>query len=1050
MLTEEAASRSRVFPLHTAVEGRVRFRVDGLYRAGNAATQLEESLKGHPSIRGARANPRTGNVLVLFAPELRLDEVCRIVESTMASKPPQGAPCGKRPGRNAQDLRVARSLAAAWRLAKRAGNRRARGAKTNGDSELLEVAPVQDAILWHTRSGDDIIRELQSSRTNGVSVDSLRARLLRYGPNALPRAEPRSPFALFVDQLKSLPVAMLGVSAGVSLLTGGVFDALVIGSVVVTNAAIGYATEAQTERTIRALSIFTPAKARVIRDGDTIDVSGQEVVPGDLLVLSRGTSIVADARILDALRLDIDESALTGESVPVRKQAQPIPREDTPLGDRTNMVYRGTTVTGGSGLAIAVETGPRTELGQVQRLVGQAEAPETPSQRELRVLGNQLVWAGLGVCGGMFGIGILRGYGLAQMARSSISLAVAALPEGLPTVAMTVLSLGVRDLRKRRVLVRHLDAVETLGSPQFICLDKTGTLTENRMSVVSLFADGHAHNVDSEQLRAGHGAFEVSDDSAARRLLETVVLCNEVEIDRSEEGWALRGTPTERALVDVALGSGLDVDALRADYPLLQLQPRSDDQNYMTSTHALGEGRHLLAVKGSPHQVLALCDLIYERGIMRSLEEADRAAVEAENGRMAGKALRVLGVAYATTDHEPTSNDRLTWLGLIAMTDPPRPGMTELMREFHRAGIDTAMITGDQSATAYAIAKELDLAREGLLEILDSTHMEEVPGEVLSSLAQRTQVFSRVSPAHKLGIVRALQRAGKVVAMTGDGINDGPALKAADVGIAMGVGGSEVAREVADVVLERDELESLVDAIRQGRAIHDNIRKSVHFLLSSNMSEILVMMGSISAGLGEPLTPIQLLWLNLITDIFPGLGLAVEPSEPDVMLRPPRDREDPLMRRADFGRIAIEGSLIAGGSLGAYLWGLRRYGAGPKAGSLAFMTLTIAQLLHALSCRSEYRTIFDRELGPLNLPLKLGVGGSLLLQLVARAIPGLGPFLGLSRLGVFDWIAVGMGAGLPLLTNEALKKAGFWKREFGMAPVDRIANDNQTKMGATS
>ena len=367
------------------------------------------------------------------------------------------------------------------------------------------------------------------------------------------------------------------------------------------------------------------------------------------------------------------------------------------------------------------------------------------------------------------------------------------------------------------------------------------------------------------------------------------------------------------------------------------------------------------------------------------------------------------------------------------MTDPPRAGMRALIEEFHRAGIDTAMITGDQSATAYAIAKELHLARDGMLEILDSTHMEEVPPEVLSSLAQRVQVFSRVSPAHKLEIVQALQRGGKVVAMTGDGINDGPALRAADVGIAMGATGSEVAREVADVVLERDDLESLIGAIKQGRTIHDNIRKSVHFLLSSNTSEILVMMGSISAGLGEPLTPIQLLWLNLVTDIFPGLGLAVEPSEPDVMERPPRDSDDPLLRRADFTRIVLEGTFLAGGTLGAYGWGLRRYGPGPKPRSIAFMTLTISQLFHALSCRSEYRTIFDRELGPMNFPLKLGVGGSLALQLLAAAIPGLRSLLGLGRLGPGDWLAIGLGAGLPLLTNEALKKVGFWKREFETA-----------------
>jgi Ca2+-transporting ATPase len=915
---------------------------------------------------------------------------------------------------------------------------------------VIRVEFPQAEIPWHVRTAEEILEQLQSSRANGLPGERLQELLSRYGPNALPRAEPRAAFSVFLDQFKGLPVALLGVSAGVSVLTGGILDAAVISAVVVTNALIGFGTESQIEHTIRSLSVVTASTARVIRDGHALDVAADKVVPGDLLVLSRGTRIVADARIVESVRLDVDESALTGESIPAAKRPDPLLREDTPLADRTNMIYRGTTVTGGSGFAVVVATGSRTELGRVQQLVSRARPPETPSQRELRVLGNQLVWAGAAVCGGMFGIGMLRGYGLLQMARSSISLAVAALPEGLPTVAMTVLSLGVRDLRKRDALVRHLDAVETLGAPQIICLDKTGTITENRMSVVSVFADGRRQDVDPDALRVGRGALEASDGSALRRLLEVVSLCNEVDIDKGEGGWELHGTPTERALMEAVLASGIDVEALRKQHPLQDLQQRSDDRNYMVSTHGIGGGRLLLAVKGSPAEVLALCNRIRDWGLVRPLDEADHESIEAENGRMAGRALRVLGAAYA--EPEPDSKDHLhfIWLGLIGMTDPPRAGMKALIEEFHRAGIDTAMITGDQSATAYAIAKELHLARDGLLEILDSTHMEEVPPDVLSSLAQRAQVFSRVSPAHKLEIVQALQRAGKVVAMTGDGINDGPALRAADVGIAMGATGSEVAREVADVVLKRDELGSLVEAIRQGRAIHDNIRKSVHFLLSSNTSEILVMMGSISAGLGEPLTPIQLLWLNLITDIFPSLGLAVEPPEPDLMQRPPRESGAPLMRRADFIRVGAEGSLLAGGTLGSYAWALRRYGPGPQAGSVAFMTLTIAQLLHALSCRSEHRSIFDRDLGPMNWPLKLGVGGSLALQLVATVMPGLGSLLGLTRLRGRDWLAVALGAGLPLLANEALKKAGLWKREFGPASAVALVPETSMERSTTS
>jgi Ca2+-transporting ATPase len=1024
MGVENATLESRVEPFHTAVPGRARVRVPGLYRSKALAAKVQRELLSHPGIRVARVSPRTGNVLVVFGPELTLHEVCRILDSAIVSQEAGVVSMRQRPRRTAFARRAAPLMTAAMRKASVRFQRRDDAASDSRPGQVIHVDFPTDEPRWHMQTEEEILGVLGSSKDHGLSGERLPELLARYGANALPRAQPRSTTSLFFDQFKSLPVALLGVSAGVSALTGGLLDAVVIGAVVVTNAAIGLATESQIERSIRSLSEIAPTKARVIRDGHPIEITAEKVVPGDLLVLARGTRIVADARVLEATRLDVDESALTGESVPVSKHSSPLELDDAPLADRTNMVYRGTVVTGGSGRALVVATGPRTELGRIHDLVSHARPPETPSQRELRVLGNQLVWAGAAVCGGMFGIGMLRGYGLTQMLRSSISLAVAALPEGLPTVAMTVLSLGVRDLRKKDALVRHLDAVETLGAPQIICLDKTGTITANQMSVVSVFVDERRHVVVSGSPPSA------AESTALRLLLEVVSLCNEVKIEHRDSGVVLHGSPTERALMQLSLDGGIDVRALRAARPIVDLQLRADDRNYMVSMHVEDEGVTFWAIKGSPAEVLSLCDRIHTGGSVRPLVEADHATVESENGEMAGRALRVLGVAYRQDEPSAEKPQGFVWLGLVGLTDPPRAGMKSLIDEFHRAGIDTAMITGDQSATAYAIAKELQLARDGMLEILDSAHMEEVPPEVLSSLARRVQVFSRVSPAHKLEIVQALQHGGQVVAMTGDGINDGPALRAADVGIAMGASGSEVAREVADVVLEKDDLQSLIDAIRQGRTIHDNIRKSVHFLLSSNTSEILVMMGSISAGLGEALTPIQLLWLNLITDVFPGLGLAVEPSEPDVMERPPRVTGDPLLRRSDFARILIEGSLLAGGTLGAYTWAMRRYGPGPHPGTIGFMTLTIAQLLHALSCRSEYRTIFDRDLGPMNLPLKLGVGGSLALQLAAGTVPALRSLLRLGPLGRADWLAIALGAGVPLLTNEALKKIGFWKREL--------------------
>jgi Ca2+-transporting ATPase len=393
---------------------------------------------------------------------------------------------------------------------------------------------------------------------------------------------------------------------------------------------------------------------------------------------------------------------------------------------------------------------------------------------------------------------------------------------------------------------------------------------------------------------------------------------------------------------------------------------------------------------------------------------------------MAGEALRVLGVAFVEGEG-PEAEDGLVWLGLVGLADPARDGIRELLALLHGAGIETAMVTGDQSATAYAVARSVELAREGQLEILDSTHMERVPPEVLSTLAQRVRIFSRVSPAHKLEIVQALQRAGRVVAMTGDGVNDGPALRAADIGIAMGAGGSEIARDVADVVLEEDELGVLVDAIRQGRAIHENTRKAIHFLLSTNLSEILVMVAGIGSGLGQPLSPLQLLWLNLMTDVLPGLGLAVEPPEPDVLRHPPRDPREPLLQRSDFARIATEGGLLGAGTLGAFAAARRLGGAPARASTVAFMTLTLGQLLHALSCRSAQHSIFRRGLAPLNPTLELAVGGSLVAQLATPWVPGLRRMLGLAPFGARDALLVAAGAGLPLLAAEGLKLAGVWR-----------------------
>ena len=507
----------------------------------------------------------------------------------------------------------------------------------------------------------------------------------------------------------------------------------------------------------------------------------------------------------------------------------------------------------------------------------------------------------------------------------------------------------------------------------------------------------------------------------------------------AEGGHVLNGTSTENAFIQLAISSGIDVVSLREKYPLFRITHRSENRNYMTTVHGFIDQHTLVAVKGSPGEVLSLSTWYLQDGQKLLLTEEDRLRIDTENERMAGNALRVLGVAYCTIelDAEDLSpvqeiavceeHGGLIWLGLVGMADPVRSGVKTLIGNFHGAGIDTVMITGDQSPTAYAIGKELDLSKGRQLEILDSTHLSNLEPQILKALCERVHVFARVSPAHKLQIVQALQAAGKVVAMTGDGINDGPALKAADIGIAMGNTGTDVAREVADVVIEDDNLETMIIAISQGRTIYNNIRKSVHFLLSTNLSEIIVMFAAISGGMGEPLNAMQLLWINLISDIFPGLALALEPPEPDVLNRPPRNPDEPIITKGDLKRIGFESAVLSAGTLGAYGYGIARYGIGPQAGTLAFMTLSVAQLLHAISCRSEEHGIFDRSgqdrqtLKP-NPYLTAALAGSLGLQFLTLVVPGLRGLLGLAPLSVTDTVVAGLGAVVPLLINESTKQ----------------------------
>ena len=1018
-----AGENSVVQTVHTAVKGRARYKVLGLYRSEALKRRLESDLSNVAGISSVFANVLTGKILVVFNSGATPPQIASLIIA-IASEHHQPLNHTGSISTDPPDLKQDDAPSSIGNPLSAVGKRL---------TDLLPYPKEIDAQPWHLIESDRIIASLETSRLNGLSEEAVVEHLRQYGPNLLPEAVPRSAFGIFIDQFKSLPNLLLGAAAGLSIVTGGLSDAAIILGVVVINATIGYITESQAERTIQSLKSLVRPNATVIRNGKSKEIKAESIVIGDILVLKPGSYIAADARLIETNQMYVDESALTGESVPVLKTSASMTTENLPLGDRLNMLYMGTLVTGGQALAVVVATGKHTEMGRIQILLGEAESPETPMERQLGQMSNRLVLISTAVCGLVFGIGLLRGQGLLHMLKTAISLAVAAVPEGLPTVATTTLALGIRNMKRHHVLIRHLEAVETLGAVQTICLDKTGTITLNRMSVVAVQVGEKRIEVSDGRFQSGEETINPFALDELLRLIHVSALCNESAVVLQEGEYLFHGSPTENSLLQMAISSGVDVLKLRDRYPVVEVSHRSENRNFMSTLHLSADTEatgpmHLLAVKGNPVEVLALCRYRMTDGQIISLTDEDRLRIQTDNEGLSGQALRVLGVAYGLLHPEEQANEKgLIWLGHIGMADPVRRGVKELIGDFHRAGIETAMITGDQSSTAYAIGKELNLSGEQPLSILDSTHLTDVQPEAMIGISKQVHVFARVSPSHKLQIVQALQKAGKVVAMTGDGINDGPALKAADIGIAMGHSGTDVAREVADVIIEDDNLETMILAVSHGRTIYNNIRKSVHYLLATNMSEIIVVSGAISFGLGEPLNSMQLLWINLMSDVFPALGLALEPPEPDVLSQPPRNPEEQIVQLSDFKRITSEAAVISAGAFGAYGYGILRYGMGPKASTLAFTSLTLGQLLHALSCRSETHGLFDpirsTERPPLqpNPYLYWAIGGSVALQVLTLAIPGLRRLLGLTPVGLLDGIVIGGTAAAPLIVNEMTK-----------------------------
>ncbi len=943
-----------------AVPGRVRLRIEGLRGRSEVAGRLTEHLIAHGAIQRVSPSTITGNLLVLFDPrQLDLAALTGVIIRVVIGAP--AAPAPSQPTRE---------------------------------------------VAWHALPATSVLDRLATRPEKGLSSAEAAARLAVIGANGLPEPIPKSAAAIAAGHLTTLPVLLLGGAALLSVASGALVEAVVILAVIGINATVGFITERRVERILTSLRTTAAPPAVVRRDGRERSLPPAELVPGDIILLRAGNEVPADARLLFTDGLAVDESALTGESLPVRKAASEVCASHVPLAERANMVFAGTLVAEGTALAVITATGRHSELGRVRTLVAESIAPETPLERQLGHMGRQLVAISLGFCGLTFVVGLLRGLPTVELARMVISLAVAAVPEGLPAVATTTLALGMRHLMTRRTIVRRLAAVESLGATTVICADKTGTVTENRMTAHSWHLVGRAYRapLDGDAI-----------DQDLMRALAIGALCNEADL--ANGGLDIQGSSTEGALLRAAVQAGLDYRALRQRYPLLAVRPRNDGDSWMATVHADGP-QWLVAVKGAPEQVLQQASRQLVAGVEHPMTEDARREILDANARIAARGMRVLGLAckQAGTDANLAYDD-LVWVALVALTDPVRAGVREAIAVCRRAGIRTVLVTGDQAQTAVAIARELGLGHEGEVRVAEASALAALNGgDELLALVREVDVFARVSPAHKYKIVQALQAGGDVVAMTGDGINDAAALRAAVIGVAMGERGTDVARDVADVVLLKDDFSAVVDAIEQGRTIRDNVERSVRYLLATNFSEILVTLAALALGGPRPFSAIQLLWINLLSDVFPALALAVEPPGPDVMSRPPRPPDAPILSRDALGHIARDASVLAATAIGARAVALARYGPGPQAGTVGFCALTAAQLVHAFNCQASADA---GVVGVASSPRLAGViGGSLALQVVAATAPPLRALLGLTPLSLIDWALVAASAALPLVAGS--------------------------------
>lgn len=881
------------------------------------------------------------------------------------------------------------------------------------------MSKEQSKALFYTQGEEEVLKSLGTS-VDGLSTAQAKERLDAYGFNELDEGEKRSLLSKFIDQFKDLMIIILLVAAALSVITEGMHgltDACIILAVVVLNAAFGVYQEGQAEAAIEALKNMSSPLARVRRDGNIVEIDSRELVPGDIVLLEAGDVVPADMRLLEAASLKIEEAALTGESVPVEKDITETVAADAGIGDRVNMGYQNSNVTYGRGTGVVTNTGMYTEVGKIADMLANADESQTPLKQSLEQLSKSLTYLIVAIALVTFLVSVfIRGEQPLEGLMVAVALAVAAIPEGLPAIVTILLSLGTTTLAKRNSIVRKLPAVETLGSTEIIASDKTGTLTMNQMTVEKVYTNGQLQSADTE----------LGADNTTLRIMN---FANDTKVDPDGK---LIGDPTETALVQFGLDHNFDVrDVLKSEPRVAEL-PFDSDRKLMSTIHKEADGTYFVAVKGAPDQLLKRVTRIEINGEIRPITDEDKKAILATNKDLAKQALRVLMMAYKTTSDIPTLESEvvesdLIFSGLVGMIDPERPEAAEAVRVAKEAGIRPIMITGDHQDTAEAIAKRLGIIDPNDTEdhVLTGAELNELSDEEFQKVFKQYSVYARVSPEHKVRIVKAWQNDGKVVAMTGDGVNDAPSLKTADIGIGMGITGTEVSKGASDMVLADDNFATIIVAVEEGRKVFSNIQKSIQYLLSANMAEVFIIFFATLFG-WDVLQPVHLLWINLVTDTLPAIALGVEPAEPGIMTHKPRGRQSNFFDGGVFGAIIYQGILQTILVLAVYGWGLvfpehHTQGAiHADALTMAFATLGLIQLLHAFNVKSVYQSVFKVGLFR-NKTFNWAIPVAFVLLMATIVVPGFNDLFHVSHLSLTQCLAVIVGSFLIVVLVELVK-----------------------------